>query len=71
MTNNILLQIFVKSFFIIITLTSVVYGFIAYLNKTIIYNKWPQNAQHGMLVTGVMILLMIIFFGFVDFKYNK
>jgi hypothetical protein len=71
MINNILLQIFVKSFFITITLTSVVYGFIAYLNKTIIYNKWPQHAQHSMLVTGVMILLMIIFIGFVDFKYNK
>lgn len=71
MTNNILLQTFVKSFLILTILMSIIYGFIAYLNKTIIYNKWPQHAQHGVLVTGIMILLMSVFIGFVDFKYNE
>jgi len=71
MINNILTQTLIKAFLIFLTLISLVYGFISYLNKSFTYNSWPQHAQHGIIATAVIFLLISIFTGVVIYNHKE
>ena len=71
MINNTIIQTIIKSFIIFLTLTSLTYWFISYLNKTIVYNKWPQHAQYGIIATAVVFLITSIFTGVIIYNHEK
>lgn len=71
MINNIIIQTIIKSFIIFLTLTGLTYWFISYLNKTIVYNKWPQHAQYGIIATAVVFLIISAFTGVIIYNHEK